>query len=78
MDVVISAAFTLWVPLVIVGVVDFLFRPTITPLALNAIILAVLILAYLLICVVLAAKVQETLGGGRCPSPTTPLAVSTP
>jgi hypothetical protein len=47
-DVVISAAFTLWVPLVVVGVMDFFFRAAITPLALNAIVLALLILAYLL------------------------------
>lgn len=60
-DVVVSAAFTLWVPLVFVGVVDFLFRASITPLAFNATVLAVLILAYLLVCVVLAADVQETL-----------------
>ena len=60
-DVVISAAFTLWVPLVVVGIMDFFFRAAITPLALNSIILALLILGYLLICVVLASKVQETL-----------------
>jgi len=60
-DVVVSAAFTLWVPLVMVGVMDFVFQASITPLALNAIALAVLILGYLLVCVVLASKVQETL-----------------
>jgi hypothetical protein len=60
-DVVISAAFTLWVPLVVVGIMDFFFRAAITPLALNSIVLALLILGYLLICVVLASKVQETL-----------------
>jgi hypothetical protein len=60
-DVVISAAFTLWVPLVVTGAMDFLFRATITPLALNAVVLAVLVLIYLLICVVLASKVQDRL-----------------
>lgn len=60
-DVVVSAAFTLWVPLVFVAVLDFLFRSSITPLAFNATVLAVLILAYLLACVLLAADVQDTL-----------------
>lgn len=60
-DVVLSTAFTLWIPLVVVGALDFLFRATITPLAVNAISLAVLVLSYLLVCVVLASQVQEIL-----------------
>lgn len=60
-DVVISAAFTLWVPLVAVGVMDFLFRSAISSLALTTTALAVLILGYLLVCVILASRVQETL-----------------
>lgn len=60
-DVVITAAFTLWIPLVVVGALDFVFRSTISTLGLNVAALAVLVLAYLLGCVVLAADVQETL-----------------
>ena len=60
-DVVISAAFTLWVPLVIVGVMEFFFQLSITPLAINTTTLAVLVLIYLLVCVMTAAEVQEVL-----------------
>jgi hypothetical protein len=60
-DVVISAAFTLWMPLVIIGVLDFLFQAQITMLALNASALAILILIYLVVCVGIASSVQDTL-----------------
>lgn len=60
-DVVMSAAFTLWVPLVIVGALEFVFRLAVTPLAMNTSVLAVIVLLYLLVCVVSAASVQETL-----------------
>jgi hypothetical protein len=60
-DVVMSAAFTLWVPLVIVGALEFVFRLAVTPLAMNTSVLAVIVLLYLLVCVASAASVQETL-----------------
>lgn len=60
-DVVLSAAFTLWVPLVLVGAMDFLFRATVSPLALNAAMISILILCYLLVCVVMASQAQERL-----------------
>lgn len=60
-DVVVSAAFTLWVPLVLIGVIDFLFQSQITMLALNASALAILILIFLLACVAIASGVQDTL-----------------
>jgi hypothetical protein len=60
-DVVISAAFAIWVPLVAVGALEFLFQLTVTPLALNTAILALIILIHLLVCVMTASDVQEVL-----------------
>lgn len=60
-DVVISAAFTLWVPLVMVAVMDFLFQAQITMTALIGSTLAMLILIFLLVCVAIASNVQDIL-----------------
>lgn len=72
-DVVISAAFTMWVPLVILGVVDFFLRSGgsgsssssnylgVSVVTVYTTITALVLLIYLIICTMLATRVQEGL-----------------
>lgn len=71
-DVVISAAFTMWVPLVILGIVDFFLRSSgttgsssssnilgISVVTVYTTITALFLLLYLIVCTMLATRVQE-------------------
>lgn len=60
-DVVVSAAFTLWIPLVMIAVLEFLFQAQVTLTAMMAAILAIEILMLLIVCVGLASNVQDVL-----------------